>query len=595
MKLRALPVALTAVLFLSGIALASPASAVPAAPVIGPLSTSTPDHVTGTVSSDQPYVILWLSEYSDSPKYVVTLAESNAFDLPSWGYGSYGLSVNVVAAACPTGTYDEGTCSPLAYSSFYPSQLVPSVTWPTDTAVGAGDPDPVVTISDPDGSGEFNVIQFGYNSSGSKTPVTAGVPTPLEVVDGLNGGIYLERCSPDRAQCRGYTANTVGVSSELSVLRDPDLDVGPVKTVFADRDSSFTLAGGAPGSAEVTWHLERTSAPGTVVGGEHTSSVEVDSYGSFAPITVPRSGLYPATNGYVVVGTVDLASTDFGTFADEPFTSAPFTVSGSNAVTWTANHAVIYPNVNTTAYPGKVTWGIRGIGGETLSKVQVWSATDTVITSLGVSSSNSTSGAVQWNGRLPNGKSAPSGYYKLMLWDSEGDPVKVKPIVRVDARRMITKTWVKTVSAAGSVVDQYVGRCSTLRKPAGRGWSYSLGFWANTRCSTTGSTASLVSTVHAVRLPKIAGNYATVRVSLYGGAATSKPGSQAVIRYLTAAGTWTSDRVVTAPLTHHSGLQRAASGMVYSDRSFAWGLYTLNGHRYDVKTFSVVVRYHVLG
>jgi len=327
----------------------------------------------------------------------------------------------------------------------------------------------------------------------------------------------------------------------------------------------------------------------------HSSSVTVDDYGNFAPITVPRAGLSAATLGYVVVGTVDLASTDFGTFEDEPFTSAPFTVSSVKAVTWTANRSVIYPNVNTSTYPGKVTWSIKGVGYESLSKVQVWSSTDTVITGLGVSSGSSTTAAIQWNGKRPDGRSAASGYYKLMLWDSAGDPINVQPIIRVDARRMVTKTWTKTVSAAGSVADQYVGRCSTLRKPAGRGWTYSLGFWANTRCSTTSTSASLVSTVHAVRLPKIYGTYSSVRVSMYGGSATSKPGSRGVIRYLTAAGKWTSETVVTSPLGYHSGLQRTASGMVYSDRSFAWGFYTLNMHRYDVKSFTVVVQYRVLG
>ncbi|MES3002201.1 MAG: hypothetical protein V4787_16045, partial [Pseudomonadota bacterium] len=76
-----------------------------------------------------------------------------------------------------------------------------------------------------------------------------------------------------------------------------------------------------------------------------------------------------------------------------------------------------------------------------------------------------------------------------------------------------------------------------MKKPV-RGWTGSLGYYANTKCTTNTSAASLVSTLHAVTLPKISGGYVSVRVSMYGGSATSRPGSKGVIRYLTAAGKW---------------------------------------------------------
>lgn len=591
MKLRLLPAALATTLLATALLVASPADAVPAAPELT-FGTNTPGHVTGTVSSDQPFVFVWLhDEGQQKPRTRIDMAEGNSFDLETWGLGRFD-QVALFAAACPTGTYVEADCG-WTYDHFTPSDLAPEVTWFADATIGKNDPDPVIDIADPGGNGTFLLYHLGGDGLlRGEFDLTEGA-NELDVADGLNGVVRLARCSTDRTSCKQFSPD---LSHPLSVLRNPAVTTAtPIKTIYTDRNSSFQLAGGPPGEAEVTWHVERVSVPGVPVTTDQTSAVSVDSAGLFEEIALSREGLIPRVNGYVVVGHVSLDSPDYGQFNDVAFTSTPFTVSSSAAVTWTANFSVIYPNVNTSAYPGKVTWSVKGVGYESLSKVQVWSSTNEVITGLGVSSGSSTTAAIQWNGKAPDGKSAPSGYYKLMLWDSAGDPINVKPIIRVDARRMVTKTWTKTVSAAGSVKDQYVGRCSTLRKPAGRGWTYSLGYWANTKCSTTGSTASLVSTVNAVTLPKIAGNYASVRVSLYGGAATSRTGSRGVIRYLTNSGKWTSETVVTAPLTHHSGVQRTASGMVFSDRTFAWGFYTLNGHRYDVKSFTVVVRYNVLG
>lgn len=43
-----------------------------------------------------------------------------------------------------------------------------------------------------------------------------------------------------------------------------------------------------------------------------------------------------------------------------------------------------------------------------------------------------------------------------------------------------------------------------------------------------------------------------------------------------------------------AGDTRSANGLVFRDRSFGWGFATAYGDRYDVKSFTVVLRYKVL-
>lgn len=595
MKLRLLPLVVTTALGASTLLIADPASAVLAPPAISALDATTAGKVTGMVTSDQPYVFVALVDGPLEPtRTKVTMAESSAFDLATWGYGP---GTSFAAWACPTDTFVAADCSVATTTEFTPTDVVPDVTWFEDATLGPEDPDPVITVSDPGGGGVLRATQVGYSDVLASTVVEPGEPTAIDVVHQPGGLIRLTRCSAgDFKHCSGFSPDQ---QMPLHVVHGFDVVVPePVVPASPTAEGTFRLQLTLPGwnlagSATVTWHLEDLAAPGIPVGSEHTSTVATETNGNLPKIGIPHVDIPDGT--YVVVGDIDLQTAEFGLISDQPFTTSSFAVDTvAPILKIAANHPTIYPNVNTTKRPGKVSWTITGTEHQNIGRAEIHRSGGSKVRT-GIVSTGWDRSVVQWDGKGTTGRVVTSGYYKLMLWDKSGNPIAAKGVVRVDARRVVTREWRKTVTAGGSLVDQYVGRCSTLRKPSSRGWSYSLGYYANTKCADESTKASLVSTVHAIYVPKASDGYVSVKVSAYGGSATSRPGSRGVLRYLTASGNWTSENVVQSFLGWHPGYQRAATGMIYRGRSFAWGFYTGFGHRYDVKTFAVVVRYRTLG
>lgn len=206
-----------------------------------------------------------------------------------------------------------------------------------------------------------------------------------------------------------------------------------------------------------------------------------------------------------------------------------------------------------------------------------------------------------WDGRNQQRALVAAGVYSLAFTaiDSSDNRSETKTVsMTVSRKRLVTKTMWRTVRAAGSKVDQYVGRCSTLRRPSARGWVGSLGLYSNTRCGSN-DERSLVATAHAVRVPKAFQNrYGSLVVKVYGGAARSRPNSRALLEYLRVSDkAWVKDQVIGPRVGTKTGQTAAAGRFVHAKTTepwVAWGLLTARGHRYDVRDFTVVLRYTVL-
>jgi len=104
---------------------------------------------------------------------------------------------------------------------------------------------------------------------------------------------------------------------------------------------------------------------------------------------------------------------------------------------------------------------------------------------------------------------------------------------------------------------------------------------------------SLVSAANAVRLPR-AVNYGRVTLSMFGGASRSKPGSYAYVKFFSRRKHWGSSLRVNPGLGRHSLGRKDGSAYAFDDRYFVWGVYTFDGFRYDVKSYSLEVPYQVL-
>ncbi|HSX66215.1 hypothetical protein [Nocardioides sp.] len=229
---------------------------------------------------------------------------------------------------------------------------------------------------------------------------------------------------------------------------------------------------------------------------------------------------------------------------------------------------------------------------------------DGIVRTLEPVSASATDGYLfEWDGKHDDGNTLWAGPFRAVvtLRDSVARAPEETAALSVDVVRkhLATRTWTKTVTPRASFVQQFVGRCSTIRRPSLRGWTGSFGLYSNTKCRS-GWNPSWTESQHAlvVAKPSNLHRYLDVRVSEYGGAATSRPRSSLGVMYASTAGEWGGRTVHGPTLGIHHGATAPASTFLH-DRSTTqpfvfWNAYTYEGRRYDVKSFTVRVRYEAL-
>lgn len=212
----------------------------------------------------------------------------------------------------------------------------------------------------------------------------------------------------------------------------------------------------------------------------------------------------------------------------------------------------------------------------------------------------------RWDGRWPSGSIVPEGRYKLTFTavdDSLNTSEPANAWVSVSHKKLVRKKLVKTVRAAPSKYDQFVGACSTLRKPSLRGWTGSLGYYSNTKCNRPNNFDSSVAwSLNATRVPRAFENrYHSLTIKEYGGAAKRHPGSRLLIQYWrTSDDEWVLAKFLGGKLGTHSGpTTNNAKAFVEpdpetGDRWVVWSAMTAVGERYDVRDFTVVLTYTAL-
>ncbi|GAB4012299.1 hypothetical protein [Nocardioides ultimimeridianus] len=572
----------------------APAHAVPAAPTFSNLDASTPGHVTGTVTSDQPYVFVRMD--NDTATSMVTLAGgTGSFDLETWGYGSGSGTTDVQAAACPTATAD-GSCSSLATSAaFTPTDVTPQVTWFDDGTIGPGQGDPSITVSDT-GGGDLHAI-FVSDGQRFDTVVAHNGTTVLPADADGSGYVRITRCrsgSPFVCNDLGFTAP---LEHDLAVRRTASAvwlrDVG-VATAAAP-DPVYTVDP-TPSTAEasytLSWHLE-TGSPATQVGGGGTAT---GSLTAGTPIAVTLDTTDVPDGDYTVVGTLTLHDPDFGTYTDVPVEGGSLRVDKTGPTIDPGSLHVTHTYVRPESGAGDdlVTITATGANAEDGDTWTVLGPTGQLVRSFlpGIVTPGQ-SWEAQFDGRDEDGVPLPSGGYTVQLSDANGN---LGPTLKVQVQRLAARTFTKTVTAKASKVDQYVGRCSRLASPSSHGWAGSLGYFANTRCRSTTGVDSTVATEHSVRLPAAA-TYRDVQISAYGGAAKGFGRSVAVMYYEDPSrNNKVAKTILGARAGTWAGPRKAASTMVKrigSARYVFWTAGTAARQHYDVKGFTVTVRYQI--
>lgn len=123
-------------------------------------------------------------------------------------------------------------------------------------------------------------------------------------------------------------------------------------------------------------------------------------------------------------------------------------------------------------------------------------------------------------GNRRKGALLPAGDYTLRLTteDHSGNVGVTEAPMSIDHRRLVKRTWQRTVTAKKSLTGSDVGTCSQLARTVRRRASGTLGFYSRTRCDRPKDSA--VVGLHRLSVPvSDTGRYGPVRLSLRGGAA----------------------------------------------------------------------------
>ncbi|KAA1419120.1 hypothetical protein F0U44_11730 [Nocardioides humilatus] len=200
--------------------------------------------------------------------------------------------------------------------------------------------------------------------------------------------------------------------------------------------------------------------------------------------------------------------------------------------------------------------------------------------------------AFLWNGRDGDGELLPEGTYTVTMdtVDQADNEKVVTGQIDLSYERLVQTTWKRTVSARGTMLDKYVGRCASLKTPARAGWRGSLGFRAEARCSRSQRG---VATSHGIYIP--VGPFQMplwVRIDAYGGGGR---GSQLSIYQYNRRSEWIARAKLDGKVRQHRGNQvsavRAVLGDVWDDPHVIWSVGLDDGAAYDVRDFTVNVRY----
>lgn len=569
-------------------------------PALSGLDTDTPGHVTGTITTTAPYVLVQLGRstggYLANPVYLTTGAGSAGFDLDAWGYT--GDDLQLTAAGCPRAEFVE--CDPpVTFDQvFRLSDVPPTVTFPTDTTVGPGE-GYALSVSDPQGGGRLFAIWQNHEIPISRTGSTT-LPTSA-FVDGT-GELEIWRCT-DHPPNPGliYPCVDTGVGTSLAVDRTVSSTGTVSPSTIGPGASSVTLSTNVSDTGTYVLRWEVRSSASTVVASGQSSPTAI---GPATTKAFTLGGLPSLPSGsYSVVATMSRASTsgnDFvSTVAGSPSfqvdTVAP-TVTGVTAAT-----DALFPAVD--GYRDLTTVTISGQAEQWLpASVQVRNASGDAVRTLSVSDFAPGDGVatVTWDGTDASGTPVPAGAYTLHARATDGSGNTSAWLegstLTVDSRKLTTLSWTKAISATDSLVTPTVGRCSVLRRPSAHLWAESVGLLSGYRCRSSAYADLLVSTVHAVTLPAVAapGRYRTLAVSAYGGAAKTKPGSTGTLRYFDPASASSSPRTMTSAVGYHPGYTVQATDLVRPDHTFRWGTYASAYRQYDVKHFLVTLTYTAL-
>lgn len=198
----------------------------------------------------------------------------------------------------------------------------------------------------------------------------------------------------------------------------------------------------------------------------------------------------------------------------------------------------------------------------------------------------------------PGGEPLPAGRYtvRLRTTDAMGHEGEWTHPVQVFGERLRQRKFRYKVTAADSVVNTWVGRCSRLREPSSHGREGSLGLLSQTRCKKP--SESHVVVMSGVYLPRSIGRaYRQVKVTYTGGPARGARGSYVVFGYVNRNNSLKGRTVVRGGWGKHKpgGVDVKKVGHREGRRNYIlWQTGLSEGSRYDIRSFTISGKHDVL-
>lgn len=583
-------------LLLSALVAVPAQAAPPPVPTIGAPDVTTPGHVTGTITSPEgQFLTLRLGSatlpHAASETAVVLAGDSGPFDLATWGYAG---TTYLWAKACRAADSPAEDCTSFVRlePSFAPSDIVPNVELSEDVTVGPADQ---IQVTAEDDGGGFLVATWSVPGATAIHTVldkhgTTNVDTGLPGANGA-GIVEVRRCSSPAAEvCASYGPDH---SRSYTVKKSVALTapaIAPITATLADTSVTFTA--NVTGHYTLDWKVKKGIIDLDPPQGQVEGEVNPD--GTLASIPISGTGLQETGGSeYRFEVTISVQDPDFGTVVG---TAQPtFKVDRGVPVPGktTVDNPTIYPNVNLGPYRASAKI-VSAANFLEFGWYAIRDAQGTLVRVIPRAPGNLQSGI--WDGKNDQGVLVPAGTYRIHARDDVGNESPSAATITVSHQKLVTRTWKRKVRAKASVIDTYVGRCSALRSPATRGWKGSVGLYANVRCGNKSSNASTAATLHATKLIR-APRYLSIQVRAYGGASRRAAGSTAFLRYVKVPGGTTHQVRLRPALRTQMGatLSFPTAYIRASDRLFKWNVYTNSFNRYDVRDFTVIVRYQTLG
>ncbi len=481
-----------------------------------------------------------------------------------------------------------------------------TVTWPEVTRFNPDQVDYTFTVTDTDGSG--HLFAWWGASPQSVDPAPYPIPVPADgVVDmdfwtSMHGQVVIVRCPTatyDYLACQGVEAE----SPELDVFSAIALDNVDVVDDYLNPGPATARVSYAPAlpTLTTTWALvddpanptQPPIASGTLDLGDLVTDPET-GITSF-PFTIP-AGL--ASGDYYL--TVHMAGDD----ADLGHLEGEFPPGRPQLVRVdSVTPELRVAKVPTTLYPASDNYldslEVRATASE------LTSGTLDVTDAAGIRvfrsaqhsvSPDGTIPSISWSGRSMSNRVVPAGRYtlKLTVVDAAGNQATWTSRVSVSHKKLQWVTYKRTLSASASRTGKpVIGRCSSLvKRPHG-----GLGYYSQTKCKGSNSE-SVVATDHGMYIPKAhQARYQWVQVTLNGSPATRSRNNYFVMGYVNPSNYKLVNERVFRTGNKHPG-QRVTSRLIFDRKSdhpyVIWFNGLTAGSRYDVRSYTVQVRYQAL-